>query len=290
MSQLAQCAYQPVPMTGVDPLLTPLFNHYNSMIERLAELEDQHRNRQQSLENDVRLATRSLMEIQRELVNAERLAAIGEVTANLAHELRNPLAGIEMALSNLRHALSKPDHLARLDLIIDELRRMTRLLNGLLDDARHAPEPLSRVDLQHSIAAVLALVRYQIDGRIRLQSAIPPDLYCRLPEGALRQVLWNLLINAAQSIGDRPGSITVSAERTALGCRIKVSDDGPGLPAQLLQEGVRVFSSQRSRGTGLGLAMVSRFIRGLHGELQLANSNPHGAEISLLLPSEYCYD
>ncbi|MCZ2098863.1 MAG: two-component sensor histidine kinase, partial [Anaerolineae bacterium] len=99
MTALARRDYREAPTHGVDPLLLPLFENYNRLTQRLAELERARERRQQSLEQEVRAATTALLEQQRDLANAERLAAMGEVAAGLAHELRNPLAGIQMSLS-----------------------------------------------------------------------------------------------------------------------------------------------------------------------------------------------
>jgi len=253
-------------------------------VTRLMQLEQEHQVRQQSLENEVRMAARTLLEHQRDLANAERLAAVGEVAAGVAHELRNPLAGIQMALSNLRRQLSDPEQSSRLDAALKELKRTTQLLNTMLDQSRQAPEPMMTIDLARNVEELLALVHYQIPAHIQLRQEIPARLSCRLPQGRLHQALLNLIVNAAQSIGDQPGTITISAATEQDKLRLQVSDDGPGLPAELLHSGVRAFATWRESGTGLGLAMVRRFARDLGGELKLANREPHGACVTLLFP------
>ncbi len=284
MNLLAQRDYSRAPTAGVDPLLAPLFEHYNRLVTRLMQLEQEHQVRQQSLENEVRMAARTLLEHQRDLANAERLAAVGEVAAGVAHELRNPLAGVQMALSNLRRQLSDPEQTSRLDAALKELKRTTQLLNTMLDQSRQAPEPMTTIELARNVEELLALVRYQIPAHIQLRQEIPAGLSCRLPQGRLHQALLNLIVNAAQSIGEQPGTITISAAQEQDKLRLQVSDDGPGLPAELLQSGVRAFVTWRESGTGLGLAMVRRFARDLGGELKLANREPHGACITLLFP------
>jgi signal transduction histidine kinase len=254
------------------------------MVTRLAELEQNHQHRRHSLEEEVRVATRTLLEQQRDLANAERLATVGEVAAGLAHELRNPLAGIHMALSNLRRDLNDREQAARLDLVIDELKRIQGLLNELLEPSRQVPEPLSELCLAEQVKALLDLVRYQVPSHVRLEQVIPADLRCRLPEGRLRQALLNLIINAAQAIGGRPGIITISATLENDSVRIAVCDDGPGFPEALLQTGVRTFISWRDSGTGLGLAMVRRFAQDLGGQLRLSSRIPQGGCATLELP------
>jgi signal transduction histidine kinase len=232
----------------------------------------------------VRSATGALLEQQRSLARAQRSAAVGEMAASLAHELRNPLAGIQMACHNLRRDLRNPDHIERLDLVNAELQRLTQLLNDILSKGRQVPEPASEISLARSVAELLTLLRYQIAESIHLEQQISEDLHCCLPPGGLRQALLNLVINAAQALQECEGIITVGAERHGDELYLWVSDDGPGFPAALLNGGLQTFASWRPGGTGLGLSMVRRFARNLGGELKLANRDAHGAMAIIHVP------
>jgi signal transduction histidine kinase len=288
MLRLSEQSYDQAPVADVDPALLPLFERYNLMTRQLAELEQQHQSYQQSLEQSIRSATGAMLEQQRELANTQRLAAVGELALSLTHELRNPLAGIHMALSNLRQDLSDPDQVARMDLTLDELKRITRLLNDLLGQARQTPEPAREIKLAATIQTLFSLLRYQIPETIRLQQTVPEHLVCYLPADRLRQVFLNLILNAAQSIAGAgtPGTIEVTASRRSGKLIITVSDDGGGFPAELLKSGIRPFASWREGGTGLGLTMVYRFAQDLGGELQLTNRTSHGACVILTLPDK----
>jgi signal transduction histidine kinase len=284
MALLARQDYNPAPMATVEPALKPLFDNYNHLVSRLAELEQQNRAHRRSLENQVHSATQALLEQQRALGNAERLAAVGEVAAGLAHELRNPLAGIQMALNNLRQEIDDRDHTERLSLVINELNRTVSLLNALLGQTRQEAEAVVAVELAPAIDELLTLARYQIGEHIMLQHEIPPGLVCRLPAGRLHQSVLNLILNAAQAIGNQPGTIGVRAELRDNEIRLAVHDDGPGLPAELMQNGIRPFVSGRLGGTGLGLAMVQRFALDVGGRIELSNRKPRGACVTLILP------
>lgn len=285
LSHLAEGHFTPAPLDEVDPLVLPLHRNFNELVRRLRQLEAMHQMRTASLEAEVREATRALLEQQRTLARAERLAATGELAASVAHELRNPLAGIQMTLSNLRVDLQDPELVERVDLVIKELERLTRLLNELLDKARHAPEAPRTVQLASLVEDMLTLTRCQLAPNVRLESHIPADLTCRLPQDRLRQALLNLLLNAANALTDG-GTVTVTAAREDSRVRITVTDDGPGFPEELLQSGIRPFFSTREGGTGLGLPMVRRFARDIGGEITLSNRQPHGACVTLLLPAE----
>ncbi len=275
--------FAPARIEAVDPVLEPLIDNYNRMVTRLALLEAEQQARQASLEAEVRVATRELLAHNRSLAQADRLAAVGEMAAGMAHELRNPLAGIQLALANLRHELADEDARARLDLVGAELRRITDLMNGLLDQARLLPEVAVAVDLARTVAEVLALARYQVPLGVVFEQDIPDALYCWLPENQLRQALLNLALNAAQVMEDG-GTARVSAHLDAGELAISVSDAGPGFPEAMLRGGVRPFASTRPGGTGLGLASVRRLALDLGGTLQLDNLAPHGARVTLLLP------
>jgi signal transduction histidine kinase len=284
---LAARDYRPVPQAAVDEsaaLVQPVFHSYNGLVERLRRLEEDHRNREQTLEQAVRGATEALLKQSRQLARSDRLAAVGAVSAGLAHELRNPLAGIQMACTKLRRAISDADQLARLDAVVAELRRLNTMLTERVDAARHAPEPLGPIHLKGTVDQLLSLVRYQVPEGVRLESDIPNDLTCRLPEGGLRQALLNLVLNASQSMENARGSVEIRARRQGDAVLLTVSDTGPGFPAEMLAIGVRPFASGRVGGTGLGLAMVRGFTQDINGELQLANREPCGAQVTLRVP------
>src|SRR5262249_36587249 len=170
--------------------------------------------------------------------------------------------------------------------VVNEVTRLSRLLNEMLDASRHAPEPARTVKLAQLVDEVLTLTRCQLPPEIKLENSIDPALTCRLPQDRLRQAVLNLILNAANALANRGGTVTVAAEPAGAQVRISVSDDGPGFPAEMLERGIQPFFSTRQRGTGLGLAMVRRFARDVGGEVQIANRPPLGACVTLLLPSE----
>lgn len=276
--------FSPMPVGQVHATLLPLFENYNRLVERLAELEQEHRSRAEGLESAVRAATEALLDQQRTLARAERLAAVGEMAASLAHELRNPLAGVRMALANLRHELREPELAARVDLAVAEVERLTRLLNQQLSSARHLPETPRRLHLRTLVEELVALLRYRVPERVRLEVCVDDELECVLPRDRVRQALLNLVLNSVQALGKERGTVRVEGGPDGKNVVLSVSDDGPGFPPELLRRGLQPFVTQSEGGTGLGLAMVRRLALDLGGELVLENLPSRGGHARLVLP------
>jgi signal transduction histidine kinase len=283
LSRLSEGDFAPVSLAGIDPLLAPLFENYNVMVTRLEQLEQANRTRTLVLENEVRAATEALLKQQQNLARAERLAATGELSAILAHELRNPIAGIQITMANLRHDVADASLGERIDLVSAELQRVTRLLNGLLQQSSHVPEPARVVSVDRLIQELATLMRYQVPSHIKLMVEAAEGLQCRLPEDGLRQALLNLVMNSVQAMQQAPGTITIEASREGTSLLLRIIDEGPGFEEEMLN-GIRPFVTSRESGTGLGLAIVKRFAKDVAGEITLQNRSPHGACVSLTIP------
>jgi signal transduction histidine kinase len=286
LERLTDENFTPITTDHLDPLLLPVFNSYNEMVTHLAELEEAKRLYAQSLQHEVRIATQALLEQQASLARAERLAAIGEVAAELAHEIRNPLAGIQMAFNNLRQEIDDQFQCERMELISSELKRLAVLLNGMLNQSKHNPELATDFDISTLIRDLIKLTRYQIAENIQLDLDTPAILRVHLPESGVRQALLNLVLNAVDALENGKGRIVIKVHIDKMGLVIDVLDNGRGFPQELLDYGIRPFRTSRSGGTGLGLAMVQRFVREIDGTIKLSNQQPNGACVTVLLPKD----
>jgi len=189
-----------------------------------------------------------------------------------------------MAFSNLRRELNNDLQSQRMELISDELKRLARLLNDMLDQSRHTPETSTVFDLPRLITDLIVLTRYQIADNIQVQVDAPQHLPVHLPESGTRQVLLNLILNAADALEGEAGKITVTVMSHQENLQLSVQDNGPGFSEIMLKQGIRPFRTSRKHGTGLGLSMVQRFVNAIDGTIVLSNTYPHGAKVLIAIP------
>jgi len=284
LALVARKDYAMAATEDVDPLVRPLYEKYNRMVKRMHDVDQGHQKREDTLRQHVDQASRALFQQQVAMARIERLAAVGEVSARLGHELRNPLSGVLMALANLREEIDSADQDERLGLAIAELERIGLLLTRVVEESRQSPERPRPLKLDRVIGELAALARYQLDEQVVLEAEVPADLECSLPESGFRHALLNLVLNAAQSMDGSSGSVRIVARRDGEELAVSVIDDGPGFPEELLSAGVHEFGSWRRGGTGLGLATVRRFAFANAGSLKLENRPQGGACATLRLP------
>jgi two-component system sensor histidine kinase PilS (NtrC family) len=192
-----------------------------------------------------------------------KLAAMGRLTASIAHEIRNPLAAISQAGQLLSEDVRDPLHQRLTSIVRENTQRLNRLVEDVLRAARREPPLADEFDLQQFCAAWLDEFmrdRGLADGVIRLTA--PPSLVVRFEQNQLRQVLFNLVDNALRYSSGRPGSIEIRAEAHAerdAPTRLWVFDDGPGVDAADRESMFDPFFTTHTRGTGLGLYLAREF-------------------------------
>jgi signal transduction histidine kinase len=208
---------------------------------------------------------------------AERLSAIGQLSAGLAHEIRNPLASIEGAVSILRRTdPSDPKAAKCMDIVESESKRLNGLLTTFLNFARPRPPQLQSVSVDSILDSVLALAehaigRKSIDFRRQVVPDMPP-IQCD-PE-QMTQVLLNLVINATEA-SDTGATVTLVADRSDQTVRIRVVDEGCGVLPEDIDKLFNPFFTTKETGTGLGLPVAHQIV-GQMGGLLTAHRNPTG--------------
>jgi hypothetical protein len=237
---------------------------------------------------------------QQRLARAERLASLGELAASVAHEIKNPLAGIAGAVRILAEDMPASDPRKEImGEILAQIRRLDGTVRDLLTFARPAQAEIGPCFLHQVLDRVLlVLAEDPAAANVRVVREYHSDLPPVSADGKLlEQVFFNLLLNAVQAMGGQ-GTITL---RTALGepsttrtdgaplgphVEIRVMDTGPGIPAHLLREIFTPFFTTKPRGIGLGLAITRRIVEEHGGRISGGNLPGQGAMFRICLPLE----
>ena len=255
-------------------------------------LADRERRQKQVLQQ----TTQQLSAVYREfqdnfegMKRAERLYALGQLSAGLAHEVRNPLASIEGAAAILQkeHGTEERRH-EFLEIIQKECRRLNRLLTNFLDFAKPRLPQYQAVEVGQVLDSVINLAAHAIGRKaICLRKDLPPNppiLECD-PE-QLKQVLLNLTINAIQAMPDG-GEIVLAAEQQAEKVLIQVRDQGSGISPANLDKTFDPFFTTKENGTGLGLPVAHQIVSQHGGVLSVENNVDKGTTFSVLLPVQH---
>lgn len=249
-----------------------------------------------------------------ELRRKERLASLGELSAGVAHEIRNPLAGIGAAAQLLRKRLGDEDERTRFaEVILEEVGRLDRIVESLLRFARPAPPHLQPGSVADCARRVLALVEEKArEGHVAVETAIAADLpQLYIDEDQIVQVILNLVQNALQAMPEG-GTLTLTLQKTerspwirrTAGRRaedrtrlpvparpfeyveVRIHDTGPGIPKEALERIFDPFFTTRREGTGLGLSISQAIMREHGGFLSIESTPGRGTTASVFLPIE----
>lgn len=231
-----------------------------------------------------------LEQVQRQLLQSERLAAIGQMVTGLAHESRNALQRAQACLDML--ALDLQDHPEQLDLA-RRTRTALQDLHRLYEEVRSYAAPIHVEYRECELSAIWQkewdnLATSRKDKRIQLvEPGSRESLRCETDVHRMEQVFRNIFENAIHACGDT-GTVTIRCQAETLNgqpaIRVLVSDDGPGMKADILRKIFEPFFTTKQKGTGLGMAIVHRIMTALGGVISAGAGPAGGAEISLLFP------
>jgi two-component system, NtrC family, sensor histidine kinase HydH len=273
---------------------------YRELAERLAE------------------TNRRLEQAQAEARRSERLAALGQLSAGLAHEIRNPLGVIKGSAEMLTQKLQASDELARelAGYISTEVNRLSALVTEFLDFARplHAqPHPANLIALLDRVLQIVAarFTGKQFNGTqetgkhdtgkhdtsksVRVERHYASDLpLVPLDESLCEQAFLNLVQNAYEAMQDQDedhvGTLRVEVQPAIQndreGVQLRLADTGPGVPEELREEIFNPFVTTKKTGVGLGLSIVSKIVDGHHGSIHVENAPDGGAVFTIFFPLE----
>ncbi|MBX3232747.1 MAG: hypothetical protein KIT84_43500 [Labilithrix sp.] len=230
---------------------------------------------------------RKLEVAQAQLVAKERLAALGELSAVVAHEVRNPLAVVFNALARLRRVqTTDEEHAALLRILQEEAERLRDIVSDLLEFASPRPPVLAPASLDEIVrGAALAARNVVGSAESDVVVEVGPSTELECDERLVRQAVLNLVTNALQASGRAgPVRVTIRGAADDPAITVRVADDGDGVPDDLRERVFTPFFSTRPKGTGLGLAVVRRCAEAHGGKVSLHPNRPRGASFELELP------
>lgn len=256
-------------------------------------MEQQIREHTENLEQLVQERTRRLLELEAHRAKVDRLAALGQLAAGVAHEINNPLAGIQSSMELIRESVAH-DHDARqlIDLVQSEIDRMAGIIRQLYQ--LHRPQTASgtEIDLTRICTQTVQLLSGACRRRgvsISVSDDSESTITARLPEGELMQVLYNILLNAAQA-SPPGGQVEVSVLGADADAVIQVVDHGAGIAPDVLPLIFDPFFTtkhgQVDAGMGLGLSVSQSLVLAMGGRIDVQSTRGYGSTFRIVLPRE----
>jgi len=228
---------------------------------------------------------------EREARVQQRLAAVGEMAAGIAHEIRNPLASMSGSMHLLRHELPLTEEQSQLmDIVLRESDRLNETIKSFLAYAKPQRQAASRMDVRQVISDTATLLQNSPERSDAHEIVVDvPDqpVWCVADQAQIRQIVWNLATNGLRAM-DNGGRLTLSAavERTPRGEQLvmAVRDTGVGIAPEDLDGILQPFRGGFARGTGLGLSIVHRIVSDYGGDLRVSSERRKGTTVTVKLP------
>lgn len=239
----------------------------------------------QELQKRVREKTDALQKAQFEIAQSDKLAALGYLSAGMAHEIRNPLNSISLFIQLMRQNTVDPEQMDYLGKILKEIDRIDSIIRNLLDASRRTRLISKDVRIEQVIDNALEVFSPQIEtGKILVERSyrdtVPP---IKADPTELEQIFTNLFLNA---LDEMPGGgrLMVGVDVADGKVIVRVGDSGKGIPAELLPKIFEPFFTTKPRGTGMGLPVVQRIARIYEGNIAVESSTPAGTVFRLEFP------
>jgi signal transduction histidine kinase len=247
----------------------------------LAEIADWNR----ELEARVQEKSEALTRAQAEIVQSEKLATLGYLSAGMAHEIRNPLNSIALFVQLIRSGLDEAERLEYVDKILKEVDRIDSILGKLLDASKRPRFEISEVRVDKVLENTLEAFTPQLNQKkiqvITEIRRIPPAIKADPME--IEQIFTNLFLNSIHVMPEQ-GTLRVQLDQDESYINLKISDTGPGIPPENLPNIFDPFFTTNSRGTGLGLSVVLRIVKTYKGKIEVEKSDADGTTFSVRLP------
>jgi two-component system sensor histidine kinase PilS (NtrC family) len=232
----------------------------------------------------------NIKKLERDAAIQQRLAAVGEMAAGIAHEIRNPLASMSGSIQILRQELPLSAEQEQLmDIVLRESERLNTTIRSFLAYARPQRFEIARFDVRRALNDTTLLLRNSAEvgeGHEIVLDVPQGELWYEADEGQIKQIIWNLATNGLRAMPDGgrlrlSGAVDLASE----GVVLTVQDAGIGIPAEELDSLFQPFHGSFSKGSGLGLAIVHRIVADYHGEIQVSSQPGAGTSVSVRLPA-----
>jgi two-component system sensor histidine kinase PilS (NtrC family) len=226
--------------------------------------------------------------MRQELQQQDRLAVVGELSAGLAHEIRNPVAAIRSAMDEFRRGVSEPKLAEKLAAIaVRESDHLNEIVTGFLNFAREPGRRREVLDVRGPVQEVAEQLqrKYAEAKGLKIEVDVPREACLVVgDETQLRQVFMNLGQNAVEAMQEK-GELTVTVQRTKGPTEIRFDDRGPGIPPDKVARIFEPFYTDKERGVGMGLAICMRMVTAHDGTIQVASRPGGGTSIQVRLPA-----
>ena len=226
-----------------------------------------------------------LKESEKQLLQSDKLATIGQLAAGVAHEINNPLGNISLYTQMLLKKTEDKNTEDKLKVINDEANRAAKIVKGLLDFARQSDPKLSPVDINKEIEKVLNIMNPQLKD-IKADAILSPLPSILADSGQIQQVIMNLLANSIQAITEN-GEIIVKTNASKDHIEIGISDNGCGIPGENLDKIFDPFftTKEQGKGTGLGLSICYGVVKTHKGSIDVKSEVGKGTTFTIKLPA-----
>jgi signal transduction histidine kinase len=229
------------------------------------------------------------MLLQRQSQHNERLAALGEFSAGIAHEIKNPLTIIRGFTDLLKDKKKDPDFIQKyLTLVPKEVERMNKIVENLLDFAKPSKQEHIKVDIHGVLTNIKEIMDYDMKKKyIEMELDLEADGMITGEQGPLTQVFLNIILNSIQAINEK-GNIWIKTKNIYENNKdflyIIIEDSGSGIPPKIMENIFNPFFTTKEKGTGLGLAIAFRIVQKHGGNIEVKNRKEGGARFELRLP------
>lgn len=237
------------------------------------------------LEGRVREKSEELQRAHAEVVQSEKLASLGYLSAGMAHEIRNPLNTITLFTHLIRNGIDDPEKLDYMDKIVKEVDRIDAIIRKLLDATRRRPFAMQQISMATLLDDIVDMLKHQFEvNNITLQRdfrRLPPEMAADPTE--IEQIFTNLFVNAIQ-VMPAGGTLRLTLDHNDKELQVSVADTGPGIPRSEQSKIFDPFFTTKETGTGLGLSVVLRIVRNYQGRIDVESDGVNGTLFTVHLP------